>query len=645
MTTPKYFHFTIGPVQGFVAQARKTRDFWAGSFILSWLCGVAILEIKKQNGKITFPKIDENDPFLSWIEGKQTGEITLTQGSIPNRFTAEVNDNFDPKKIVDSVRDAWKALADDIYKEDIKDHEQKNTSKIWDRQINGFWEISWVITPDENDTSALDRRKNWRTWIPPVEPGVKCSLMDGWQELSGAGSHYEKTEDGEKEIDVFWNEIRKKDESLGKNEHLCAIAWVKRRFFLYFSELNAQMPSKWMLKGWKLPSAVPSVVYMAAVHWLEQVIKKAQSDEKIEEILWEFHDKAYKLTNSYGEWDTQIKCIKEIKTNKKWKSLAGDVFFKDSLKNKNNYSNQDQAKEVIKALDDLQKACGFAPPSPYYAVLLMDGDSLGKLLKERDKREAISESLKKFTEKVPEIVYDNNGFLVYAGGDDVLALLPLEDALPCAVELRQEYEKSFNGTTISSTISGAIEYAHMHVPLTKILRDAHGLLDNVAKDGCGRDAIAVRVWNTGGMALQWAQPWEIALDNSKTETEISRIANDFANADEKSAQFSSSFLYKIRNYFDLLNPHQKDESCVLSEEDVRRLMVSEYVSAMSNDTIPKKERIEKAKETVRRLLEQCRPVKRDAKEQNQKKWKRSKRIEADGAMLVRFLARKGVVSW
>jgi CRISPR-associated protein Cmr2 len=36
-------HFSLGPVQGFVAQARRTRDFWAGSFILSYLAGQAML--------------------------------------------------------------------------------------------------------------------------------------------------------------------------------------------------------------------------------------------------------------------------------------------------------------------------------------------------------------------------------------------------------------------------------------------------------------------------------------------------------------------------------------------------------------------------------------------------------------------------
>ena len=35
-------HFTLGPVQSFVAEARRLRDFWAGSFLLSWLSGQAM---------------------------------------------------------------------------------------------------------------------------------------------------------------------------------------------------------------------------------------------------------------------------------------------------------------------------------------------------------------------------------------------------------------------------------------------------------------------------------------------------------------------------------------------------------------------------------------------------------------------------
>ena len=37
MTTAFHLHFSLGPVQGFVVQARRTRDLWAGSFLLSRL--------------------------------------------------------------------------------------------------------------------------------------------------------------------------------------------------------------------------------------------------------------------------------------------------------------------------------------------------------------------------------------------------------------------------------------------------------------------------------------------------------------------------------------------------------------------------------------------------------------------------------
>ncbi|WP_083234961.1 type III-B CRISPR-associated protein Cas10/Cmr2 [Candidatus Marithrix sp. Canyon 246] len=73
----------LGPVQGFVAQARRTRDFWAGSFLLPWLAGIAMNSVKNQNGEIIFPLPDED--YLKWIKGK--GEKSPPhQGNIPNRF-------------------------------------------------------------------------------------------------------------------------------------------------------------------------------------------------------------------------------------------------------------------------------------------------------------------------------------------------------------------------------------------------------------------------------------------------------------------------------------------------------------------------------------------------------------------------------
>ena len=177
-----YFHFTLGPVQGFVSQARRTRDFWAGSFILSWLAAVAIQAVKHQKGEIQFPHADEN--YMNWLVGKGEKGKEPIQGSIPNRFkglVAAINpDTFKPEQVVNAVQEAWKALADKVWEEDLghisPSHE---ASFIWERQIPNFWDMSWVITKDKNDSSALDKRKNWRTHTPSQEPGVKCAMMDG----------------------------------------------------------------------------------------------------------------------------------------------------------------------------------------------------------------------------------------------------------------------------------------------------------------------------------------------------------------------------------------------------------------------------------------------------------------------------------
>ena len=53
-STQYLFLFTIGPVQGFIAQARKTRDLYAGSAILGEIISAAIDQTKKMAEKSLF---------------------------------------------------------------------------------------------------------------------------------------------------------------------------------------------------------------------------------------------------------------------------------------------------------------------------------------------------------------------------------------------------------------------------------------------------------------------------------------------------------------------------------------------------------------------------------------------------------------
>jgi len=648
-----YFHFTLGPVQGFVAQARRTRDFWAGSFLLSWLAAVAMKSVEVQGGKVIFPSVDED--YLKWLEGKGERDAPA-QGCIPNRFKgglAEVSSDFDPKRVFNAVNQAWQGLAEQVWEADLA-HCSDTTRTIWERQNKQFWEISWVLTKDALQSDLLHSRKNWRSHLASTEPGVKCMMMDGLQELSGTPTPNAKV------LKIFWDDIRRSGGSiqtdLREGEYLCAIAFIKRRFAHCFEHLDLAM-NGWNLKGWKVSAAVPSVAYMAAAHWLAETIK-ASDDELVYAALSDFHHEASVLT-SYDEYDTHLSCIEAANESLGhdvlgWntKSLDGNVFFEAALDNKNIYPDRQQALRTKRALMKLSRlnnhndqASTIGQPSPFYAILLMDGDSLGMHMSDQSKQKSISLALNQFTQGVKKIVEQHqSGFLIYAGGDDVLALLPLEYALPCALEIRGFYMECFtpsssNGITvhIPTTLSGAIQFCHIRTPLTKVLMNAHDLLDNVAKDHCGRDSIAVRVWKPGGQKLQWAMPWVKAIEGN--EVVIDKLAMDFAKTDQETP-FSSSFFYHLQERFNLLNGVEADNN-PLDQEVAIQLMAVEYLNSGVNKNRNKKLTIDDAIEKIKPLIEQCIPKYRYKNEWDEITFDTRNTLNPDAAMLIRFLAEKG----
>lgn len=608
-----YFHFTLGPVQGFVAQARRTRDFWAGSFLLSWLAGVAICAVQQQGGKIIFPI--PNEDFLKSILGKNN-DIKPQQGGIPNRFMADIShcQNFDANAVVRAVQQAWLAIADEVWKKDqsVLDQQGYATKDIWHRQNKSFWDMSWVITQGK-DTSALDKRKNFRTHTTSVEGGYKCMMMEGYQELSGADG-----KNSGKKRRNYWQTVLQKNIDIGDNEQLCAIAYVKRRFVHIFKDVQAdiQILDKTLtIYGWKLPHNVPSVAYMAATPWLKQLISSdADTVNHYNNLINHLNEMSFMTDVSFNqnERKNHVKSI-QSKINSAGLgiqdiSLDGHIYYQtywDNIGNfvadKQNYDGKiDEYRPKIKfALSSLYESMQGFEPSPYYAILLMDGDSLGKQMSHEDRQPIISAALDEFTQQAQKIVRDNDGFLIYAGGDDVLALLSLDDAMTTANQLRLAYancfaQKSTNDTKVYSTLSGAINYCHIGTPLTQVLMDSHDLLDNVAKDGSGRNALAVRVWKPSGQAVQWAMPWDKAIQSNKIEKLNTALGANFdkdtavieaialamgqqASNDKNLSIFSTGFFYKTRELMKMLEEMMENKN--LSTSQANQLLLAEYLQS------------------------------------------------------------------
>lgn len=635
MSHTHHFHFTIGPVQGFVAQARRTRDFWAGSFILSWLTGVAMNATRAQGGEFIFPKPDE--VFLDAIAGK--GNNKPTQGTLPNRFKAGVDANFNGKVVVDAVQQAWQALADVVYDADLKAHANASTKAIWDRQVAKFFELSWAISESSNTLPVIDLRKNWRTHYPAAEAGHKCSLMEGWQELSGINGYHKQDNDARK---AFWGKISNHigTRDLVDNEHLCALAFIKRRFAHHFHKVQGTY------KGWQLnPNNVPSVALLAAE---PSIVQLGNNLAKCGYAQYQAFLNAWKACDGeFGKKQSLTESIRDAE-NEAAPNLCFDgiAWFSNTYDNPSGYGlNKDKAREAQKALKALYDATNVREPAPFYAILMMDGDSLGKQMSNSDLQPKITQGLNTFTKQVKGIVDKKNGFLIYAGGDDVLAILPIDSALDCAKTLRDAYIASFDAEMVTS-ISAAVIFAHVKTALSSVLHQAHHVLDDAAKDGAGRDAIAVQVIKNSGKHLLWAMPWQKAL-NEQGDLVVQTLAKQLRGQltddgfyNPENLEASTKFFYGIREHFTrLVDPKQpfKPETAEL----MRDLLAVDY----KQSGVSKVKTIEEAKSKIEPLLTQCTPHKRmqevAIKNLNSASIETIGAPQLDGALLVRFLAFKG----
>ncbi|MBI5576797.1 MAG: hypothetical protein HY896_10605 [Deltaproteobacteria bacterium] len=179
---------------------------------------------------------------------------------------------------------------------------------------------------------------------------------------------------------------------------------------------------------------------------------------------------------------------------------------------------------------------------PYFAVVSMDGDNMGRVLGWDASRvhnvegfhRRVSEILTAFAERLrtagsPELNLatlkytpkgDKPPQLVYAGGEDILFICGPRDALPLAKAIREEYRRSFDGDSDlrdlvkdavnirKFTISAGILFAHTKHPAGLVFRDVQDLLSRKAKDEEGRDAVAIRLDKRGGVPVEVAFKWD-----------------------------------------------------------------------------------------------------------------------------------------
>jgi CRISPR-associated protein Cmr2 len=102
------------------------------------------------------------------------------------------------------------------------------------------------------------------------------------------------------------------------------------------------------------------------------------------------------------------------------------------------------------------------------------------------------------------------GQLIYAGGDDVVCLVPADAALEVAAQLREAFQKATKKTSSTDKkpdASVGIAIAHIHSPLQDLIREAQRA-EKRAKNEGPRPAFSVTLMKRSGEISHWTAQWD-----------------------------------------------------------------------------------------------------------------------------------------
>jgi CRISPR-associated protein Cmr2 len=269
----------------------------------------------------------------------------------------------------------------------------------------------------------------------------------------------------------------------------------------------------------------------------------------------------------------------------------------------------------------------------------MDGDSMGKLLQQHNPV-IISEALLAFTQNVPGLVAEHDGVTIYAGGDDVLALLPIDTALDCAERLRLEYLKCFQEINKSSfgdeeakllnpTISGSIVYAHHQLPLQDVIAKAHHYLDAIAKEQNGRESLAIAVLKSSGVTAEWVSVWK---DDNNQVRHLMALTEKMAAGNV----YPRGFFHKLQDRYVIAT---EEEGAKDLEHVIKKLLVAEMMK-----TAELKLSLAEVEEAVELFINACMKCKNEIPESStdlvKKQFRTGPVLQLGGGFIARFLTQE-----
>lgn len=422
----------FGPVQDFIASARRSRDLYAGSRLLSEAAGKAAEYLANRIGyqNLIFPAPNNPDHF------KQ-----LSASGIPNVVLIRIDHQAgDCAKLAEGAINAARAYIQDRAKELLQPHEAHIDWPTSLKQLEDLLEVYWACVPLEKDEKDYARARNRLAAVLAARKNTREFAPVGW------GSSLPKSSlDGARETVIAEaTEPWKRKVGIRPGEELSGVDLVKRLW-----------PERTFL----------STSHVAALPYLEGLEKKG----KLEALKFYLE----RLANLIGE-EAREEWAHPVVRNTLLKDYDPRLLFIGRLGEFLDGSGP-KLEEARAVLSEIYRALG--EPLPYYVLLHADGDRMGEAIDHQSRqgeqahRRLSNKLALDFAGRVQGIVERHKGCLVYAGGDDVLALLPLHTALPCAKTLAQTFSTAMKGfgEKHNPTLSVGLAIVHHLEPLQDAL--------------------------------------------------------------------------------------------------------------------------------------------------------------------------------
>lgn len=505
----EFLLFSIGPVQSYIGAARRTQDLWLGSQLLSNLAEVGVSRANEL-GTVIYPvQVDGRWPQ-----------------SVPNRFVVSVNNGSGAsvaKTVTEAIQMAWGLAAAKVQSYFGQLAPENSWSLDWHKQVTNWLEFYWIVWPRQGDygnayrqaSLALDARKQMRHIPMVAEPGETCSLCGMRKALHGR-------QNGTRAVAQFWAGVREQPRVTGaelrQNEQLCAICTIKRfagRSQTYIGR-NLLQPTE----------RFPSTSSVAAAGFKAKLL--AAWTETGSSVLAHLDAiQGWGPGAPYSEPELSPfldKLVGEKEGGKRLLKFDGDFFYPESFAEGHleellgrvptieDVQRSRRAADSLRRLYKQAEQAQIAPPSPYLSILAMDGDRMGRALgqsRSLTQHQQISNALAHFAEEdVPHIVqHEFTGRVIYAGGDDVLALLPIEHALPASNALRLRFSQRMAAAELPHlTASSGLAFGHRTFPLGATMIAARRA-EGEAKSGLGRNALAIELIRRSGATDRIGTKW------------------------------------------------------------------------------------------------------------------------------------------